>query len=155
MWSLKDSIYALQKDDIWKISIIFESVHIFYETDAQITAHEEDGTSGSLTEMIIEIVKVHDRYQVFKDGVPCVFYLRREACSKRKGMVINLERDIDLKEISDGRLYTANDMVKIDCNDCAGCSANRSSKVTSSTDAIRGSIITSGIEVSDSHFDTA
>ena len=33
-----------------------------------------------------------------------------------------MERDIDLKEISDGRLYTANDMVKIDCNDCAGCS---------------------------------
>lgn len=33
-----------------------------------------------------------------------------------------MERDIDLKEISDGRLYTANDMVKISCNDCAGCS---------------------------------
>ena len=33
-----------------------------------------------------------------------------------------MERDIDLKEISDGRLYTANDMVKIDCNDCVGCS---------------------------------
>lgn len=33
-----------------------------------------------------------------------------------------MERDIDLKEISDGRLYMANDMVKIDCNDCAGCS---------------------------------
>jgi len=33
-----------------------------------------------------------------------------------------MERDIDLKEISDGRLYTANDMVKIGCNDCAGCS---------------------------------
>lgn len=31
-------------------------------------------------------------------------------------------RDIDLKEISDGRFYTANDMVKIGCNDCAGCS---------------------------------
>lgn len=33
-----------------------------------------------------------------------------------------MERDIDLKEISDGRLYTAGDMVKIGCNDCAGCS---------------------------------
>lgn len=31
-------------------------------------------------------------------------------------------REIDLKEISDGRLYTAGDMVKIGCNDCAGCS---------------------------------
>lgn len=33
-----------------------------------------------------------------------------------------MERDIDLREISDGRLYTANDMVKIGCNDCADCS---------------------------------
>ncbi len=33
-----------------------------------------------------------------------------------------MEREIDLAEISDGRLYTANDMVKIGCNDCKGCS---------------------------------
>lgn len=31
-------------------------------------------------------------------------------------------RDIDMKEISDGRLYSANDMVKADCYDCQGCS---------------------------------
>lgn len=34
-----------------------------------------------------------------------------------------MKRDIDLKEISDGRLYTANDMVKTDCHGCEGCSA--------------------------------
>lgn len=33
-----------------------------------------------------------------------------------------MEREIDLKQISDGKLYTANDMVKAGCNDCAGCS---------------------------------
>lgn len=33
-----------------------------------------------------------------------------------------MKREIDLNEISDGRLYTANDMVKIGCNDCSGCS---------------------------------
>lgn len=33
-----------------------------------------------------------------------------------------MERDIDLKEISDGRLYRAGDMVKAGCNDCKGCS---------------------------------
>lgn len=33
-----------------------------------------------------------------------------------------MERDIDLKEISDGRLYRAGDMVKTGCNDCKGCS---------------------------------
>lgn len=34
-----------------------------------------------------------------------------------------MEREIDLKQISDGRLYSANDMVKTGCNDCAGCSS--------------------------------
>ena len=32
-------------------------------------------------------------------------------------------RNIDMKDISDGNLYTANDMVKADCQDCKGCSA--------------------------------
>lgn len=32
-------------------------------------------------------------------------------------------REIDIKEISDGRLYDSNDMVKADCGGCAGCSA--------------------------------
>lgn len=31
-------------------------------------------------------------------------------------------REIDLSEISDGKLYTANDMVKTDCRGCSGCS---------------------------------
>ncbi|HOO28283.1 MAG TPA: YkgJ family cysteine cluster protein [Lachnospiraceae bacterium] len=34
-----------------------------------------------------------------------------------------MEREIDLAEISDGRLYNANDMVKAGCHDCAGCFA--------------------------------
>ena len=34
-----------------------------------------------------------------------------------------MERDINLDEISDGKLYDANDMVKVGCSDCAGCSA--------------------------------
>lgn len=34
-----------------------------------------------------------------------------------------MEREIDLKEISDGKLYDSNDMVKADCQDCKGCSA--------------------------------
>lgn len=34
-----------------------------------------------------------------------------------------MERDINLDEISDGKLYEANDLVKLGCGDCAGCSA--------------------------------
>ena len=33
-----------------------------------------------------------------------------------------MKREIDIKEISDGKLYGANDLVKADCNDCKGCS---------------------------------
>lgn len=34
-----------------------------------------------------------------------------------------MERKIDLKEITDGRLYSLNDMVKAECRGCEGCSA--------------------------------
>ena len=34
-----------------------------------------------------------------------------------------MKRNIDLKEISDGRLYGSNDLVKADCGDCQGCFA--------------------------------
>ncbi len=34
-----------------------------------------------------------------------------------------MKREIDWKEISDGKLYSLNDMVKADCGDCKGCSA--------------------------------
>ena len=34
-----------------------------------------------------------------------------------------MEREIDMREVSDGRLYTANDLVKADCRDCHGCSS--------------------------------
>ena len=29
-----------------------------------------------------------------------------------------MERNIDMKEVSDGRLYTSNDLVKADCGGC-------------------------------------
>lgn len=34
-----------------------------------------------------------------------------------------MRRNVRLEEISDGRLYDENDMVKAGCNDCKGCSA--------------------------------
>ena len=34
-----------------------------------------------------------------------------------------MERQIDLNEISDGKLYGANDLVKADCGGCSGCSS--------------------------------
>lgn len=34
-----------------------------------------------------------------------------------------MKRKVSLEEISDGKLYGSNDMVKADCNGCSGCSA--------------------------------
>lgn len=34
-----------------------------------------------------------------------------------------MKRYVSLEEISDGRLYTAKDMVRVDCHGCEGCSA--------------------------------
>lgn len=34
-----------------------------------------------------------------------------------------MRRNVDLAEISDGKLYSINDMAKLGCQDCAGCSA--------------------------------
>lgn len=34
-----------------------------------------------------------------------------------------MKRNVDLAEISDGKLYDVNDMAKLGCQDCAGCSA--------------------------------
>lgn len=34
-----------------------------------------------------------------------------------------MKREVDIKEISDGKLYEPNDMVKADCGDCKGCSS--------------------------------
>ena len=35
---------------------------------------------------------------------------------------MRMEREIDMKEVSDGRLYGLRDMVKADCGGCQGCS---------------------------------
>ena len=32
-----------------------------------------------------------------------------------------MRREVSLEEISDGKLYGLNDMVKADCHDCEGC----------------------------------
>lgn len=34
-----------------------------------------------------------------------------------------MEREWNLKEVSDGKLYSSSDMAKVGCNDCKGCSA--------------------------------
>lgn len=34
-----------------------------------------------------------------------------------------MRRNVNLEDISDGKLYTSSDMAKADCHGCVGCSA--------------------------------
>ena len=34
-----------------------------------------------------------------------------------------MKREIDIRDISDGKMYELNDLVKADCGDCSGCSS--------------------------------
>lgn len=34
-----------------------------------------------------------------------------------------MERNVEIDKISDGKRYGANDLVKVGCDDCRGCSA--------------------------------
>lgn len=47
----------------------------------------------------------------------------RDKTEKMERAGEKMKRNVDLREISDGRLYTAEDMVRADCHDCQGCSA--------------------------------
>lgn len=40
---------------------------------------------------------------------------------RKTGVGIGMKRNVSLAEISDGRLYRGNDMVKADCHGCRGC----------------------------------
>ena len=40
-----------------------------------------------------------------------------------------MKRDVDIQEISDGRFYSSNDMVKLGCAGCGGCCKGMGSSV--------------------------
>lgn len=92
LWSLKDIICGLQRDDIWKIEVIFQSVHIFYETDEQVERHKTDGVSDSLRKQIANIVKPYDKYNVFPNGVSCVFTSKQTLDEKYGGSMFAYTR---------------------------------------------------------------
>ena len=50
-------------------------------------------------------------------------FLLQATCQIAGKSELVMKRNINLAEISDGKLYTENDMAKVGCNDCRGCSA--------------------------------
>lgn len=42
---------------------------------------------------------------------------------RKAGIEYSMKRNVSMEEISDGKLYGINDMVKVGCNECEGCSS--------------------------------
>jgi len=78
-------IRNIQHPDIWKIEIFFESVHIFYETDEQIIRNQENGVSDNIKCQCTQLVKMYDVYNVFSDGVNCIFSSHQTIDEKFRG----------------------------------------------------------------------
>lgn len=85
-------IKRIHHRDLWKIEIIFNSVHFFYETDEQIKKHDSDGTSEKIRKRCNEIVRKRDRHEAFKDGINCVFTSHQTLDEKYQGSMFYYTR---------------------------------------------------------------
>ena len=85
-------IMKIKHHDIWKVEIIFESIHIFYQTDEQIKAHENDGLSKKIGEKCWNIIKKEDVFHAFNKGINCVFTSRQTLNEKYKGSMFYYTR---------------------------------------------------------------
>lgn len=68
-----DEVKQLDIPDLWRIYCASSSYHIFFETDAQVEQHKNDGVCDTITKACDEIVKRHDEYNVFERGLTCWF----------------------------------------------------------------------------------
>lgn len=90
--SVKIRALALGHRDIWKIELIFGSVHIFYETDEQVQQHEADGVNSGLRQSCTDIVRGQDKFGAFSDGVSCVFTSKQTLDEKYAGSMFHYTR---------------------------------------------------------------
>ena len=70
---VRNEITSIQHPDIWKIEVFFESIHIFYETDEQISCNSQNGVSENIESQCTQLVKKYDQYNAFNDGANCIF----------------------------------------------------------------------------------
>lgn len=82
---VKPQILVFEKSVIWKIVFEFTNISVFYETDEQVKHFEEIGLSDAIREKFSEILKANDKYNVFKDGVCCLFTSRQTLNEKYQG----------------------------------------------------------------------
>lgn len=69
----ENEIRGIKHPDIWNIGPFFEKIYVFYETDEQVVKNEEDGTSDNIRRICAQIVSKYDEYNVYADGIECIF----------------------------------------------------------------------------------
>ncbi len=64
---------ALTHRDVSKTLLQYLSLHIFYETDSQITENAANGVSATLEEKCQKILQKHDSHHIWKNHRVCQF----------------------------------------------------------------------------------
>lgn len=80
-----DLIQNIYYPEIWKIKIIFDQVHIFFETDEQCQISKRLGINDQINQKILEIVQPYDEFHVFDDSFSCVFTSHQTLDEKYQG----------------------------------------------------------------------
>lgn len=88
----KAKIMEIKHPDIWSIELIFEGVHVFYQTDQQIKDHEADGLSNRIEQMCSKIVKQDDPFGAYAQGIKCVFTSKQTLDEKYAGSMFYYTR---------------------------------------------------------------
>lgn len=76
---------ALATEDIWRVIVALDTIHIFYETDEQLRRYETDGTSRDLRRRCGDIVADLDTRRVFPEGPECIFTSHQTLEEKYEG----------------------------------------------------------------------
>lgn len=78
-------ITSIRHPDIWKITIGCGSVHVFYQTDEQITRNAQNGVSENIKKHCTQLVKRYDVHNVFPNGANLVFTSQQTLNEKYAG----------------------------------------------------------------------
>lgn len=88
----RPEIEKISDPDIWKIEFIFGGIHIFYETDEQVTINAENGKSYAIWKKCTEIAKKYDFCGAFRNGVNCTFTSHQTLDTKYNGSMFYYTR---------------------------------------------------------------
>lgn len=83
--SVASEIKAVSRQDIWKIEIMLESIHVFFETDEQASRHLVDGVCDSINNEMTGILAKYDPFSIYQKGIQCVFTSHQTLDEKYQG----------------------------------------------------------------------